>query len=51
MPITMHSASIPLFVKMLGNLSYFLDKAQAHADTKKFDSANFLAMRLAVDTP
>lgn len=49
MPITMHSASIPLFVKMLGNLSYFLDKAQAHADTKKFDSANFMAMRLAVD--
>jgi uncharacterized protein len=45
----MSSASVPLFVKMLGNLSYFLDKAQAYADAKKFDSANFMGTRLAVD--
>jgi uncharacterized protein len=49
MAISMHSASIPVFKKMLGNLSYFLDKAQAHADAKKFDSANFLGCRLAPD--
>ena len=49
MSISMSSASVPLFVKMLGNLSYFLDKAQAHADAKKFDSANFMGTRLAVD--
>ncbi len=49
MSISMSSASVPLFVKMLGNLSHFLDKAQAHADAKKFDSANFMGTRLAVD--
>lgn len=49
MTISMASASTPIFKKMLGNLSFFLDKAQAHADAKKFDSANFVGMRLAPD--
>ena len=29
MPITMHSASVPIFVKMLGNVSVWLDSAEA----------------------
>ncbi len=49
MTISMASASVPIFKKMLGNLSYFLDKAQAHAEAKKFDSANFVGIRLTPD--
>lgn len=45
----MSSASKPIFVSMLENLDYFLEKAQAHADSKKYDSANLLASRLAPD--
>jgi hypothetical protein len=49
MPISMHSASAPIFVKMLGNLLLLLDKAEAYAATRKFDSANYLGLRLAPD--
>jgi uncharacterized protein len=49
MSLGMYSASVPVFVRMLGNLGVWLDKAQAHADAKKFDSAVYLGMRLAPD--
>jgi len=49
MSITMYSASVPVFVRMLGNLSVWLDKAEAHAAAKKFDPSVFLASRLAPD--
>lgn len=49
MPITMYSASVPVFVRMLGNAEVWLDKAQALADAKKFDSTVFCAARLAPD--
>ena len=49
MPITMYSASVPVFVRMLGNLSKCLDKAEAHAQAKKFDTSVYLASRLAPD--
>jgi hypothetical protein len=49
MSISMYSASVPVFVRNLNNLLGFLDKAQAHAETKKFDTANYLSMRLAPD--
>ena len=42
MSMSMIQSSAPLFMRMLGNLSALLDKAQAHADAKKFDSANYL---------
>jgi hypothetical protein len=45
----MHSASAPAFVRMLGNMLVWLDKAQAHADARRFDSANYLGLRLAPD--
>ena len=43
MAITMHSASVPIFVRMLGNLVTWLDKAEAHAAAKKFEPAVYLA--------
>jgi hypothetical protein len=49
MTISMHSASAPAFVRMLGNMLVWLDKAQAHADARRFDSANYLGLRLAPD--
>jgi len=49
MSISMYSASAPVFARMLGNMIGWLDKAQAHADARKFDSANYLGMRLAPD--
>src|SRR5438105_7678183 len=47
MSISMHSASVPIFVRMLGNLRAWVDKAEAHAQAKKFDTAVLLGARLA----
>ncbi len=49
MSITMHSASVPVFVRLLGNLLVWLDKAEAHAAAKKFDTSVYLSTRLAPD--
>jgi len=49
MSITMYSASVPVFVRKLGSLSHWLDKAEAHALAKKFDPSVYLASRLAPD--
>jgi hypothetical protein len=49
MSISMHSASVPVFVRLLGNLSKWLDKAEAHAQAKKFDPNVLLTARLAPD--
>ena len=49
MSLTMHSASVPVFTRMLANLLVWLDKAEAHAVAKKFDPAVLLASRLAPD--
>ena len=49
MSITMHSASVPIFVRMLGNLTVWLDKAEAHAQAKKFEAGVYLGTRLAPD--
>ncbi len=49
MSITLHSASVPVFVRLLDNLLVWLDKAEAHAAAKKFDPSVLLAARLAPD--
>ncbi len=49
MSLSMHSASVPVFTRMLGNALVWLDKAQAHAEARKFDPANYLGLRLAPD--
>jgi hypothetical protein len=45
----MYSASVPVFTKTLGNMLTWLDKAQAHAQARKFDPAVYLALRLYPD--
>lgn len=49
MAISMYSASVPVFTRMLGHLAAWLDKAEAHAQAKKFDTSVYLAARLAPD--
>jgi uncharacterized protein len=49
MALTMHNASVPVFQRMLGNLLKIMDKAQAHAEARKFSPDNYLALRLAPD--
>ena len=49
MAISMASASLPIFRTMLGNLSHFLDKGLAHAQTRKFDPQVLASYRLAPD--
>lgn len=49
MSLSMHSASVPVFVRMLNNMLAWLDKAEAFAKARKFDSANYLGLRLAPD--
>ena len=49
MSLTMHSASAPVFVRMLGNMLGWLDRAEAHAQARKFDANNYLGLRLAPD--
>lgn len=49
MSLTMHSASVPVFLKQLGAMLKWLDKAEAHAAARKFDTVNYLGLRLAPD--
>jgi hypothetical protein len=49
MAISMHSASVPIFVRMLGNIDGWLDKAEAHAAERKFETSVYLGTRLAPD--
>ena len=49
MSLSMHSISVPIFVRMLGNLTEWLDKAEASARARNFDPAVLLGVRLAPD--
>ena len=49
MSLSMHAACAPVFVRTLGNMLNWLDKAQTYAESRKFDTANFLGLRLAPD--
>jgi uncharacterized protein len=49
MTIAMYDASVPVLLRFLGNLDKWLDKAQALADQKKFDSSVLVRARLAPD--
>ena len=49
MSLNMYEASIPVFVRMLGNLSSILDKAVIYAETKNIDPAILVNARLAPD--
>lgn len=47
MTISLHEASVGVFVPYLENLANLLDKAAADAESRKFDPAVLLNMRLA----
>jgi hypothetical protein len=47
--MSVFDAAIPVLQRSLKALDACLDKAQAHADAVKFDSANLLGSRLAPD--
>jgi len=49
MSLSMYQASIPVFVRALGNLSHILDKGAAFAEAKKIDPSVLVTARLAPD--
>jgi hypothetical protein len=49
MAISMYAVSVPVFIQHLNGLSTVLDKAAAHAATRKINEADLLNMRLAPD--
>ncbi len=49
MSLSMHTITVPVFVRTFNAMNLWFDKAQAHADSRKFDSANYLGLRLAPD--
>lgn len=49
MSISMYKASAPVFLRMLGNLDQFLEKAEDYAKQRGFDPNVFVNQRLAPD--
>jgi hypothetical protein len=49
MSFTIYAAAVPPMLRMLNNLSAILDKAAAHAETRKIDPDVLLGMRLSPD--
>ncbi|MNZ56871.1 hypothetical protein D3C78_748300 [compost metagenome] len=49
MSLSIYEASVPVFIRMLGNLSTILGKAAAHAEAKSIDPAVLVNARLAPD--
>jgi uncharacterized protein len=49
MALSMYQASVPVFIKTLGNLANILDKGAAYAVAKKVDHAVLLGYRIAPD--
>lgn len=49
MSLSIHSVVVVSYANMLRNMLVWLEKAQAFATAKPFDSANYLNMRLAPD--
>lgn len=49
MSLTMYSASVPAFIRLLGNLRVILEKAAAHAEARKIEPAALVGFRLYPD--
>ncbi len=49
MTLSMYQASIPSFIRMLGNLSDIMTKAEDYAESKKIDPSVLINARLAPD--
>lgn len=46
---TLHTVTVPIFTKLLKNASVWIDKAQVHAEQRKFDVDTLLQARIAPD--
>ena len=49
MSLSLYQSSVPVYERSLRAFLAILDKAEAHAEARKFDPANYLAIRLAPD--
>jgi len=49
MSISMYQASVPVFIRYLGNLKAILEKAARHAEARKLDPATLVSSRLFPD--
>ena len=49
MSLSLYQSSVPVFERSLIAFLAILDKAEAHAQARKFDPTNYLAIRLAPD--
>jgi uncharacterized protein len=49
MSLSLYQSSVPVFERSLAAFLKILDKAEAYAEERKFDPANYLAIRLAPD--
>ena len=49
MSLSLYQSSVPVFERSLAAFLAILDKAEAHAEARKFDPTNYLAIRLAPD--
>ena len=49
MTISMYQASVPVFIRMMSNLSAILEKAAAHAEARKIEPAVLINSRLYPD--
>lgn len=47
--MNLHASFLPQYQKMLRNLDRWIEKAEAHAATKKYDVNNLVSARLAPD--
>jgi len=47
--MSMYEQTVPQFIRLLGQVQRWLDKAQAYAEQKKFDPEVFMSTRLAPD--
>jgi uncharacterized protein len=49
MPLSMHAASAPIFIRTLTSMLNWIDKAEAHATAKNFEPNNYVTLRLTPD--
>ena len=49
MSLSLYQSSVPVFERSLAAFLAILEKAEAHAEARKFDPTNYLAIRLAPD--
>ncbi len=49
MALSYFDITVPQFIKVLGNMLTWFDKARVHAETKRYDTKNLMNARLAPD--